>query len=306
MPDSLSAKLQERAASVQRTLETYSVDDRVRSWTVDEFLAEDRLQLGDIVLYRRDPSMLSALVRWATGGLYSHAGMVHFTPRRDQGFDHYFIIESDQRGVDLTPLRQYMLDPRVSIAILRVPEQNSWSSPRLLKRMRGHMMERISDTYDFGAIEMIVRNFVGHALFGLQSLVRGSERTLASIRRRRPHMLPRAFICSGLVQLGYLSAVQDAIKQDQLPPEAIRHSIYRNDLIDWFNHDWSLYTDAGKKTVVEDLVATFEDDLRATTPADLEASENLDWQFVSLRGQVYAVSSRAEAEALLRDRRKLA
>lgn len=285
-----------RAIELRQTLTAgRPVAEIAQSWTIEQFLSGDHLQIGDIILYRRERDPLSRSVRWATGGLFSHAAMIYYAPRRDEGFEHYFIIESDQSGVDLTPLTHYLTDASVSIGVLRASRARSWIDADFLATMRGHMMETITGDYDYSTIRSIGRSILWSTLFGIGSTARGAEKTLAALRRRTPHLLPRSFICSGLIQLGYVAACIDAIKRGAVRPDAVRDAVYRKDILEWFDIDWSNYTDIGQRRVAEDLVDTFGDDLRATTPADLERSENLQWQFLATRGRVHTAHSLAEA-----------
>jgi hypothetical protein len=239
------------------------------------------------------------MVQWATASTFSHAAMLFYTPQRDRGFENHFLIESDHCGVDLSALEQYVADPAVTIAVLRIPPDKAWLTRPFIRSMRGRMMETICDNYDYGTIERICGAVARSMVFGLQSAVRGAELTLDNLRRR-PHRIPKSFICSGLVQVGYVQAFLEAVANGAAPPEAIRDVVFRNSLIDWFAPQWAHYTPAGRVALVNDLVAAFIDDLRATTPGDIEASENLEWCFLLRNERAYRIRSHAEAQRLMR------
>ncbi len=298
MADRLTARLQERVFERRRDLVADENDaSHAGPWTAEEFLAGGHLRVGDIVLCARAGNLLSAFVRWATDSCFSHAGMIYYAPKQDQGFEHHFLIEA---GVDLSPLKPYLLDPAATVAILRIPATKAWMTDDLSHEMRGRLMETIADTYDFSTIERLVAETIKTSLFGLESMARGTALTIAAMRERKPSSLPHAFICSGLVQVGYTFACLQAIKTGAVRPEALRDSIFRNDLLQWFEPEWSHYTDAGKIEQCEELFQTFLGDLEATTPADIALSENVEWRFLCRGGRVRRVNSVAEAEALMR------
>lgn len=133
--------------------------------------------------------------------------------------------------------------------------------------------------------------------------VRFGEATLlvrCDMRRRKPSSLPHAFICSGLVQVGYTFACLQAIKRGDVRPEVIRDTIFRNDLLDWFEPQWSHYTAEGKIDQAGELYRNFLGDLEATTPADIACSENLQWCYLNTGGVVWRVESAAQARELMR------
>lgn len=303
MADRLSARLQERVQRARRALHSKPPGEPSEGpWEVEEFLSMGNLRVGDIVLYARSGNLLSAFVKWATGSEFSHAGMIYYTPKQDQGFEHHFMIEADQNGVDLSPIKPYMQDPAVTIAILRIPSRKAWHDQHLCQEMRGRLMETIADAYDFGTIERLAIESIKTSLFGIESLVRGSRVAIAAIRERKPSSLPHAFICSGLVQVGYTFACLQAIKRGDVRPEAIKHTVFRSDLLDWFEPQWSNYTAEGKVNQAEKLYQRFVADLEATTPADIAYSENLEWRYLSTGGSVWRVNSAIEALELMRPR----
>ncbi len=300
MADRLSARLHERVLHARCALHPEPLNDARAKWKVEEFLAEDHLQVGDIVLYARAGNLLSAFVKWATGSEFSHAGMIYYAPKQDQGFEHHFMIEADQNGVDLSPIKPYMQDPAVTIAFLRTPARRAWYDKQLCQEMRGRLMETIADKYDFGTIERLASEAIKTSLFGVESIVRGSRLTISAMRERKPSSLPHAFICSGLVQVGYTFACLQAIKRGEVRPQAIKDTVFRNDLLDWFEPQWSNYTTKGKVDQAEELYRSFVGDLEATTPADIAFSQNLEWRYLSTGGHVWCVNSAAEALRIMR------
>ena len=300
MADRLAARLHERVLSAQRGLQIEPHDTaQPGPWGVDDFLQGGHIHVGDIILYARSGNVLSAFVKWATSCDFSHAGMVYYTPKQDQGFDHHFMIEADQNGVDLSPLKPYMNDPAVTIAILRLPARKAWLDKDICQDMRGRLMETIADTYDFSTIERLAREALKTSLFGIESMVRGAHSTISDMRRRKPSSLPHAFICSGLVQVGYTFACLQAIKRGDVRPEVIRDTIFRNDLLEWFEPQWNHYTAEGRIDQAEELYRSFLGDLEATTPADIAGSENLQWCYLNTGGVVWRVDSATQARDLM-------
>jgi hypothetical protein len=98
---------------------------------------------------------------------------------------------------------------------------------------------------------------------------------------------PANFICSGLVQYGYLAAIHDSVKQDgaPLPDDA---------------DDLAVMNPQLKSRSPDELLSGSPETrsaLLATTPEDISRAPQLVWKYAIVRGRVHAVASRDQAVA---------
>lgn len=225
---------------------------------VSEFLAQaDRfLNRGDIVL-SRSPNLSSRLIRATSGGFFSHAAMVFLVPKRDDGFENTFVVESLYRGVGLGNLGSYIGGKRPSeeIAVLRLKGREF--DQGFFKQVRGLMLDHVHKPYDFGKVVNLALSF----LFGIRIGIAKLSRTKLVYKS----WTPTEFICSGFIQYGYV----EAMRRRGLDPTPV---IFK------------------KNGSARDREA-----LLATTPEDMAKSEKLTWLFAVRRGFVYRVTHYEQA-----------
>ncbi|MGD9783158.1 MAG: hypothetical protein AB7E80_03245 [Hyphomicrobiaceae bacterium] len=254
--------------------------------SVDEFLAGEFLERADVVLTRRDWDLSSYLIRLATGSPFSHAAMVFTGPQFEAGFSSTFIIEAGTGGVDLTNIRDYISDRSSFIAIKRFKQP--WFDQSKQSRVRGLLLDKIKASYNYWAIGRIVRNL----WFGVQRQVQGKEKTIESYRERE-WQPPNDYICSGLVQLGFVEAVLEYIKAGTLPPYAIKDVVFNKEAASRLPDppDWE-YLDPASQLATAEL---FRDqnlvELEAVTPQDLATSEKLEWLYFIRDNRVYKIKN---------------
>jgi hypothetical protein len=229
---------------------------------VGEFLAKaDKfLNRGDIVL-SRSPTLSSNLIRFTSGGFFSHAAMVFLVPQIDDGFENTFVVESLYAGVGIGNLNTYIggKNPSEEIAILRKVGQGYDES--FFKQVRGLMLDHVHKPYDYGKAVNLALSF----LFGIRlgwAKIRNSKLAFKK-------WTPSEFICSGFIQYGYV----DAMLRKNVDPTPV---IFK------------------KNATVKDREA-----LLATTPEDLATSDKLTWLFAARRGFVYRVNSYEEARKII-------
>ena len=253
---------------------------------VDEFLAGEYLERADVVLTRRDWDLSSYLIRLATKSPFSHAAMVFTGPQFESGFSNTFVIEAGTGGVDLTNIRDYIADKSTFIAVKRL--KTPWFDEMKQARVRGILLDKIKASYNYWAIGRIFKNI----WFGVQRQVRGKEKTIESYRKNdwRP---PNDYICSGLVQLGFVEAVIEYVKADKLPISALKEVVFHDtaasrlpDAADWQFLDKETQKQSADIFEEQNIV-----ELEAVTPDDLARSDKLDWLYLIRDGYVYKVSS---------------
>lgn len=253
---------------------------------VDEFLAGEYLERADVVLTRRDYDLSSYLIRIATKSPFSHAAMIFTGPQFESGFTNTFVIEAGTGGVDLTNIRDYISDKSSFIAIKRFKQ--SWFDQPKQSRVRGILLDKIKGSYNYWAITRIVRNL----WFGVQKQVRGKEKTIESYRKN-DWQPPNDYICSGLVQLGFVEATIEYIKAGALPPSALKEVVFHETAASRLPAapDW-VYLDPDSQKQTAEL---FEEqnlvELEAVTPHDLAVSDKLEWLYLIRGDKVYKINS---------------
>lgn len=261
---------------------------------VEDFLAGRYLERADVVLTRRDWNLSSWTIRWATNSPFSHAAMVFTGPQFESGYTSTFVIESGTSGVDITNLRDYIADKSAFLAVKRF--RKDWFDESKQSRVRGLLLDKIKSSYNYWAIAQIARNL----WFGVERSVRGDKTTIQNYRER-DWDAPNEYICSGLVQIGFVEATLEYIKTGQLPPSALNDVVFEREAATRLpeKEDW-VYLDpeASKTTAVLFRKQNF-DALESVTPEDLAASDKLEWLYFIKNGLVYQVSTYADVRKLI-------
>ena len=198
------------------------VVEEVWPMPVEDFLAGKYLERADVVLTRRAWDVSSWAIRWATNSPFSHAAMVFTGPQFESGYTSTFVIESGTSGVDLTNLRDYIADKSAFIAIKRFKQP--WFDEPKQSRVRGLLLDKIKASYNYWAIGTIARNL----WFGVERSVSGDQKTMRRFRERKWDA-PTEFICSGLVQIGFVEAALEYIKAGTLPPTALNEVVFEKE-----------------------------------------------------------------------------
>jgi hypothetical protein len=261
---------------------------------VEDFLAGKYLERADVVLTQRQWNLASWAIRWATNSPFSHAAMVFTGPQFESGYSSTFVIEAGTGGVDISDLRDYIADKSSFIAIKRFRKE--WFDEPKQSRVRGLLLDKIKASYNYWAIGSIVRSL----WFGVERSVTGDRKTVQRFRERNWNP-PNEFICSGLVQIGFVEAAIEYIKAGQLPPSALNEVVFERESATRLpeTEDWG-YLDAetSKTTAVLFRKQNF-DALQSVTPEDLAASNKLDWLYFIKNGMVYKVPSYDDARKLM-------
>ncbi len=247
-----------------------------------------------MVLTRRDWDLASWMIRWATGSPFSHAAMVFTGPQFESGYSTTFVIEAGTGGVDLTNLRDYIADKSAFLAIKRF--RREWFDEPKQARVRGLLLDKIKASYNYWAIGHILRNL----WFGVERSVRGDKDTIQSYRDREWDA-PNEFICSGLVQVGFVEAVLEYIKADELPAYSLNEVVFEplaaTRLPD--KGDWGYLDPETKKSTAVLFRKQNFDALQSVTPETLAASEKLEWLYFIKEGMVYKVTNYDDVKKLV-------
>jgi len=258
------------------------------SWPmpVETFLEGNYLKRSDIVLTRRDWDLTSWVIRWATGSPFSHAALIFTGPQFESGFSNTFVIEASTAGVDLTNLRDYIADKSSFLAVKRFKKE--WFDEPKQSRVRGLLLDKIKADYNFWALGHIARNI----WFGVERSMRGDKEAIQTFRER-DWTPPNEYICSGLVQIGFVEAVLEYIKSDQLPPSALREVVFQRVAASRLpeKDDWQYLDPEASKTTANLFRNQNFDALESVTPEDLAISDKLEWLYMIKNGLVYKADS---------------
>ncbi|HMN37423.1 MAG TPA: hypothetical protein PKD49_06890 [Hyphomicrobium sp.] len=260
---------------------------------VATFLEGHYLDRADVVLTRRTGDITAAVIRWATNSPFSHAALVFTGPQFDSGISGTFVIEAGTGGVDLTQFTDYAENKSTFVAIKRL--RKDWFTAPRQSRVRGLLLDKIKARYDFLAILHIARNI----WFGVQSKVRTKEKTV-EVYRENDWQPPNEYICSGLVQVGFVEMMIEAIKRGELSPEMLREVVFHKGAESRLPPPgtWQYLGDDAKSTAIN-FRDVLSDELYSATPEDLAQSDKLEWQYFIKNGLVYKVSSYADVMKLI-------
>lgn len=267
--------------------------------TVDEFLAGEFLERSDVVLTRRDYDPASFLIRWATNSPFSHAALIFTSPNQEPGISSTFVIEAGTAGVDLTNLRDYVYDKSSFVAIKRL--RKPWFDTEKQSRVRGLLLDNIKSEYNYWAIARYVRTL----WFGIKRSVQGKKDAVLAFQKSE-WQRPNEFICSGLVQFGFVEAVVEYVRSRKLPPWTVADVMFTKEgeagLIP--REVWETMTPDEVDQMLEDHTAAIRESLasqlEAITPHDLAISDKLEWQYFIKDGLVYKVDNLADVQRYAR------
>ena len=261
---------------------------------VEDFLAGKYLERADVVLTRRAWDVASWAIRWATNSPFSHSAMVFTGPQFESGYTSTFVIEAGTGGVDLTNLRDYIADKSAFIAIKRFRKE--WFDEPKQSRVRGLLLDKIKASYNYWAIGSIMRSL----WFGVERSVTGERDAVRNFRERNWDA-PNEFICSGLVQVGFVEAAIEYIKAGQLPASALNEVVFEPEAATRLpaQEDWGYLDDETSKTTAVLFRKQNFDALQSVTPENLAASDKLEWLYFIKNGMVYKVASYDDVRKLI-------
>jgi hypothetical protein len=213
---------------------------------------------------------------------------VFLVPHQEKGINKSFVIERSSGGVDLTNFTDCVNDRCSVIGVKRLAKP--WFNDEVQCDVRGRMLNMIKSSYDYSTIIKLARKFVRDLAFGVKSRIYGPTRAIRTAREREIKP-PNKFICSGIVQLGFIHTLMDLAGEKRHPPQFLSGIIFRDDLKTFLPEDWEQFTAAEQEEIFYDFVVGFSDLKEANTPEDLAATPELEWVYVIRRGKVYTGNS---------------
>lgn len=285
------------ATTADGSLESARAPEPVWPMPVSAFLTGDYLKCADVILTRKHRDFRSVLIRWAMGGHFSHAGMIFAVPSRREGFNNTFVIEAASEGVDLANLFDYLNDRRSVVGIRRL--SRPWFAPELHGLVRGRLLNSIKARYSYRTAFRAFWSVLDQVSYGLKNRWSGSKKAV-NARLRQQLLPPNEFICSGLVQLGFITALGDLVQNGELEPRALADVIFDPLLAPMLDQtNWSQHKPDEQLEIVWDTVHSFSDVLAAVTPEHLAMTPKLEWIYVVRDQMVYPALSEVDAAQLL-------
>ena len=257
---------------------------------VDAFLKAEYLYRSDIVLIV-GTSLFSRAIRLATRSPFSHAALVFLIPDRETGFDRTFLIEAVPKGIVFRGLAEVVgaksrKGPSTAVAILRF--ERPWFDVEIQKLVRGRMLHFVKAGYDWMTIFSIAWSIANGIVWGQEKYIKSVQRSLTKHYESK-RLAPANFICSGLVQYGFLRTVFDLSQEanSAVPHAAVAETIFDERL---------------RKVEPGHILSGSPEslaELLATTPDEVSRAPMLTWKYLVLDGMVHAVDSRDQTIELL-------
>jgi hypothetical protein len=296
------------------------------TYFLDKHDGEPHLRVSDVLLrVNRSPKEVFAhLIRIGTNSKWSHSALVYLTSDPRWGYNNTFLVEALTKGIhitswrnEVTPFKQFTVGvkrPRLDWYV-ETPYEISRHDPcdpedvhglSYLRHVRGIALDQINGLFDRKVVYELA------ALY--------AER----IAKRHLHRIPQVadaaaavadffekwdasnssttnmlrFICSGLVQYSFFSALRIRILNGLANPDErdaamsnlsnMQRIIFREDP-EGVVREYIQQVQAGKRDLADPIPDNVLDLLKTATPADFNNSPNLEWRYVILEGLVWQI-----------------
>lgn len=286
----------------------------------------DLLHVSDIVLRSdADPSQFfSRVIRLATNSSWTHSALLYLISDPPQGFDNTFLVEAMVPGIHVTSWRTevYPLE-RFTVGIRRLPldwysetpkekSQHNAEDPEdthgiaYLRHVRGMAIDQINGLYSHNVINELTALYIERVAkrYDIPIVAQVAEdfATLFEQWDEAPDKREGIvrFICSGLVQYSFFAALRWRIIKAMDVAESrdaamsnlsnLHRVIFCPDP-DGIIPDYIQQIQHGKLKISDPIPANVQNLLKTTTPADLNNSPNLDWQYVINSGNVWHIEN---------------
>jgi hypothetical protein len=272
--------------------------NRPQSTTARTILEDPQnpLQRMDVFLTAHKGNCISNLIKWGTQCFFSHAATTFLLPKRDEGFEHAFVMEAFGRGVEVRNAEKYFCAPRAyDFAIVRL--KAPWiggataAADNLRKQARGRMLEHIEATYDHDTFLRLAWSNVVDLLCRRPAYLYQNLRERQNGARGQPFIkrwrAPREFICSSFVSYAFYETALHLGDLEHQPRKYLRDVLFHPDF------QQGIPSAMTRQQIAERVLAT--------SPADLVRSELFDWQWMVINGKPRKVTSREEARQYARE-----
>ncbi|MEX1109892.1 MAG: hypothetical protein WEC00_13355 [Dongiaceae bacterium] len=257
---------------------------------IETFLDGGHLSRADIVLVR-GTSLFSRAIRFATRSPFSHAALIFLIPDRQSGFERTFLIEAVPKGISIRGIADAIgagpgKGPKTALAVLRL--ERPWFNADVQKIVRGRMLDFVRAGYDWSTILGIATSVISGMFLGQASYARAMRSSLTRDYEKK-RLVPADFICSGLVQYGFLRTIFDLSDRDGtiIPIGGVADAIFSTRL-----------TGVDPEKIIARSPRALAE-LLAITPDEISRAPTLTWKYVLVDGKAHAVANRDDAMKVL-------
>jgi len=286
------------------------------------------MRVSDVVLrVNLNPKdVFSGVIRFATNSAWSHTALLYLINDPLQGFDNTFLVEAMTAGIHVASWRNEVFPfETFTVGIRRLPvdwyaetlqdmarrnQNDPEDTPGIayLRHVRGMALDQVNGLYDENTIFEMVALYterVAKRHFAAIPEIAAAADKAANLFRTWDESDANSsavlrFICSGLVQYSFFSALRRRIINDLAIPEHRAaamsnlnnlHRVIVHPDPDGIIDNYVKQVQAGKLDMAAAVPKEVTDLLKTTTPADFNNSPNLEWRYVIRRGWVWQIDT---------------
>lgn len=296
------------------------------SYFLDKGDGEPYLRISDVLLrINQNPKEVFAhLIRIATNSKWSHSALVYLVSDPQKGYNNIFLVEALTKGIhitswrnEVTPFEQFTVGvkrPRLDWYV-ETPYEISRHDPcdpedvhgiSYLRHVRGIALDQINGLFDrkvvYELTALYAKRVANRHLQAVPQIADAAD-AVANIFKKWDETDSSAtnvlrFICSGLVQYSFFSALRFRILKGLANPKArdaamsnlsnMQRIIFRDDP-DGTIPEYIHQVQSGKRDLAAPIPEDVLDLLKTATPADFNNSPNLEWCYIIRKGWVWQV-----------------
>jgi hypothetical protein len=256
--------------------------------TVQQFLAGNYVEPGDVVIMTRLGSFFAWLLKVFNNSNFAHAAMVFQTPAHEEGIEQTFLIETTMSGVEIVSLSQFLipqevyadtgLPPDFVVGIRRL--EKPWVGPRHRRIAASRMLHFIENhEYNFRLLAALASPRTRNWYFRVVNSLKRNAPALGEFLKGGGNYVPTKFICSGFVQYAYVNMIAAAAKKGIMSANEAARAL----------EDVLFMPNASAASKIEELLAC--------TPKYLAETDKLAWKYLIHKGEVFHVASAVEANS---------
>ncbi|MGH2509413.1 MAG: hypothetical protein ACRDHZ_18705 [Ktedonobacteraceae bacterium] len=285
-----------------------------------------RLHIADVVLRINNSirEVAAHLIRIATNSKWSHSALVYVVNSPPRGLRNTFLIEAQTQGINFSSWRNEVMPFKEFTVGIKRPkldwyienahekakgnpyDQENRHGISYLQHVREVAVDQIHGLYDHkvvGELACLYAERVARRHLGKLPLVAQAAHALADVFKKwgakndpRAHVMH--FMCSGLVQYSFFTALRYRILHDLHIPEYRENALHnlRNMQRVLYRSDqyqvMSMYIRrllAEELDLADPVPSEVLDLLKTATPADFNNSPNLEWRYMILNGNVWQI-----------------
>lgn len=285
-----------------------------------------RLHISDVVLRinHSRKEVFSRFIRAATNSKWSHSALVYLANNSLRGLRNTFLIEAQTQGVIISAWRNEVMPFKEFTVGIKRPkldwyvesahekarhdpyDQEDKHGIGYLRHVREVAMDQMHGLYDHKVVWELAALYLARVarrhVRKIPQIARTADALANFFKKWDAKNDPRAhvmhFMCSGLVQYSFFTALRFRILHDLQIPEhresalqnlrSMQRVLYRSDP----DQAMSTYIKrllAGELDLADPPPNEVQDLLKTATPADFNNSPNLEWRYIILNGRVWHI-----------------